>query len=72
MTKEEFLNSAYDLIYLSRCAVNGTVPDKERAEAMNEDMLFFAAGKHMMISAAAAGALPVLLQGSCPQPSWWQ
>ena len=50
---EEFRKAVYDLIYLSSCAIHGTIPEKERAEQMDLDQLYKAADYHMMTAIAA-------------------
>ena len=54
MTKEEYSRSAHDLIYLVRCALCGTIPERERVEKMVLDTLFLVAEKHMLKAIAAS------------------
>ncbi len=48
MTKDEYQNITKEMIYLVRCVVNNTVPDKERILKMNLTNLYQVAQKHMM------------------------
>ena len=48
MTKTEYRNAVYDVIYLVRCAINGTVPDKARVENINLEHLYHVAQSHML------------------------
>lgn len=48
MTKEEYLNAIDGVIYLSGCAVNGTIPDKKRIEGFDLEQLRKAANKHLL------------------------
>lgn len=43
----------YDLIYLCRCAVNGTTPSKSRLEQMNMEQLYTAAKFHTLTGITA-------------------
>ena len=54
MTREENLKLNYDLCYLLSCAVNGTVPDADRASAMDLGLIYREAAKHLVGSAVAA------------------
>ena len=53
MTQEEYRTATDEVIYLAACAVNGTVPDKDRVAEMNLDRVFAIAERHMI--AAAVG-----------------
>lgn len=56
MNKEEYIKSIYDIAYLSSCAINKLIPDKNRVESMNIANLYIASHRHMM-SAIVAMAL---------------
>ena len=43
----------YDLIYLCGCAVNGTVPSKDRTEQMDLEQLYAAAKFHTLTGITA-------------------
>ena len=43
----------YDLIYLSKCAVNGTTPSKSRLDQMNMEQLYIAAKYHTLTAITA-------------------
>ncbi len=53
MNREEYLAAMEDVIWLSRCAVNGETPDRARAESLDLDRLYRAADRHMMTSVVA-------------------
>ena len=44
----------YDLIYLCRCAVNGTVPSKDRTDQMDLEQLYTAAKYHTLTGITAS------------------
>ena len=46
----ELVKTGYDMLYLSLCALNEVMPDKERVEEMNIDMLFELCQKHSLTS----------------------
>lgn len=46
MTKEEYRKAIDEVIYLSRCAINGETPDKEFIASINLEHLYKAADKH--------------------------
>ena len=48
MTKEEYRKAIDGVIYLSGCAVNGTIPDKKRIEGFDPEQLRKAANKHFL------------------------
>lgn len=48
MTKEEYRRNAYDMIYLTACAVNGKIPEKERIEGLDFPNLFDVCQEHIM------------------------
>ena len=48
MTKEEYLCTINDVIYLAGCVVNDKTPDKEKTKKMDLDQLYQAANKHML------------------------
>ena len=48
MTREEYRKTAYDVIYLAACVVNGDKPDAERVQAMDVQKLYTVAQKHML------------------------
>lgn len=48
MTKEEYRKAIDGVIYLSGCAVNGTVPDKKLVEGLDTEQLRKAANKHFL------------------------
>ena len=43
----------YDLIYLCKCAVNGTIPSKSRLDQMNMEQLYTAAKFHTLTGITA-------------------
>lgn len=52
--KGEIMNQAfYDLIYLCKCAVNGTIPSKSRLDQMNMEELYIAAKHHTLTGITA-------------------
>ena len=53
MTKEEYRTAIEYVIWLSGCAVNGTVPDRERAKKISLENLYKAAKMHMLTAAVA-------------------
>lgn len=46
----ELVKTGYDMLYLSLCALNDAIPDKERVEEMNNNMLFVLCHKHSLTS----------------------
>ena len=48
MTDEEYRNSIYDVIYLSGCVVNGTVPDRKKIDNIDLGDLYQSAQKHSL------------------------
>lgn len=42
----ELIKTGYDMLYLSLCALNNVMPDKERVQNLNNDMLFELCQKH--------------------------
>ena len=59
MTREEYRTTAMDVVYLAACAVYGTVPDGERVQAMNLNLLYQVASRHLL-TAITAMALELL------------
>lgn len=53
MEKSEFRKNAYDMIYLTACAVNGKVPKKERVEKIDKEKLFEVSETHILTAAVA-------------------
>lgn len=53
LEKNEFRKSAYDMIYLSACAVNGKTPKQERVSCMDLDALFDVCESHDMTAICA-------------------
>ena len=53
MTREEYRTTAMDVVYLAACAVHGTVPDGERVQAMNLDLLYQVASRHLLTAITA-------------------
>lgn len=53
MTNEEYRRAIDDVIYLSGCAVNGVIPDKERIEKTDPALLYEAAERHMLTALTA-------------------
>ena len=45
MEKQAYLKNAYDMIYLTQCAVNGKKPDPARVSEMDLDGVFEACQK---------------------------
>lgn len=48
MTKDEYRSTTDDIIYLSGCVVNDTVPDKDRVAEINLENLYQVANKHFL------------------------
>ena len=46
-------DTAMDVVYLAGCAVNGTVPDNDRVQAMDLEAVYAFASWHMIGSAVA-------------------
>lgn len=46
----ELIKTGYDMLYLSLCALNNVMPDKERVQNLNNDMLFELCQKHSLTS----------------------
>ena len=53
MTKEEYRKNAYDMIYLTACAVNGKVPDENRIQALDLPSLFRVCQEHILTACVA-------------------
>ena len=53
MDNSEFRKNAYDMIYLTRCAINSEKPDIARVEGMKLDSLFIVCQKHILTAGAA-------------------
>ena len=53
MDKNEFRKNAYDMIYLTDCALNGEVPDKESVNEMDLTALFEVCQKHILTACVA-------------------
>ena len=53
LTKEEYTEAIHDIIYLCACAVNETIPDRNRTAEMNLEFLYKAAQKHSLTAAVA-------------------
>ena len=53
LTKEEYTEAIHDVIYLCACAVNETIPDRNRTKEMNLEFLYKAAQKHSLTAAVA-------------------
>jgi len=53
LTKEEYTEAIHDVIYLCACAVNETIPDRNRTAEMNLEFLYKAAQKHSLTAAVA-------------------
>ena len=53
MTKTEFTKSAEDMLYLTVCVINGTIPAKERTEALDLSNLFEVCQEHMLTACVA-------------------
>ena len=48
MTQEEYRQAINEVIYLCGCAVNGVIPDKNKTDGLNLDVLYRAADKHFL------------------------
>ena len=53
MEKNEFRKNAYDMIYLTRCAVKGETPDKTKINAVNLTALFEVCQEHILTGCVA-------------------
>ncbi|MGN0181162.1 MAG: hypothetical protein ACI4DP_01930 [Candidatus Ornithomonoglobus sp.] len=53
MTDSEMKTSAYDMLYLSACAIDGISPDRERIQQMNDDDLYAVCRFHSLTAVAA-------------------
>lgn len=53
MTREEYKDAMDDVIYLCTCAINGKVPDRERAAKMNLTRLYQASRRHTLTAIVA-------------------
>lgn len=53
MEKQAYLKNAYDMIYLTQCAVNGKKPDPARVSEMDFDGVFEACQKHTLTACTA-------------------
>lgn len=53
MEQEQFRKSAYDMIYLTSCALNSRTPDITRVSEMDLDGLFFVCQKHSLTACVA-------------------
>ena len=53
LTKEEYTKAIHDVIYLCACAVNETIPDRNKTAEMNLEFLYKAAQKHSLTAAVA-------------------
>ena len=53
MNRQEYRAAMENVIYLSRCAVNGVNPDRERVGNMDLAALYAAADRHMMTAVVA-------------------
>jgi len=53
MEKEQFRSNAMDMLYLTRCAVNGEVPDKKKISQIDLDCLFIVCQKHILTACVA-------------------
>ena len=56
LSEQEYIESAYDLIYILSCALNDKTPDSAKIESMNLHRVYITAKRHML-SALAAFAL---------------
>ncbi|MGN0600694.1 MAG: nucleotidyltransferase family protein [Oscillospiraceae bacterium] len=53
MTDSEMKTSAYDMLYLSTCAIRGRSPDRERIQQMNDDDLYAICRFHSLTALVA-------------------
>lgn len=53
MTGQEYRTASENMIYLVSCAVNETIPDKNRIKSMNLPTLYKAADRHLLTAAVA-------------------
>ena len=53
MEKAEVAANAYDMIYLTECAINGKTPDKSRVESMDLEKLFAVCQNHILTACTA-------------------
>ena len=53
MTDLEMKASAYDMLYLSTCAIRGISPDRDRIQQMNDDALYAVCRFHSLTAVAA-------------------
>ncbi len=53
MEKQAYLKNAYDMVYLTQCAVNGKKPDPDRVSEMDLDGVFEICQKHILTACAA-------------------
>ena len=53
MTKEEYLCTINDVIYLAGCVVNNEIPDLQKIEKINLEHLYQAAKKHSLTAIVA-------------------
>jgi len=53
MTKHDYKQNAYYLIYLVRCALNNTVPAREKVEKMDLEKIYQVARKHSLTALCA-------------------
>ena len=54
MTREEYRKTALDLAYLAACALRGTAPEGARVRAMDVDLLYRTASRHLLTAITAA------------------
>ena len=48
MTREEYRKTAYDVVYLAACVINGDKPDAERVKSMDIQKLYTVSQKHTL------------------------
>ena len=53
MTEKELKRSAYDMLYLAACAINGIMPETERIDIINIDNLYSVSEYHSMTAISA-------------------
>ena len=53
MTQNEYTEACMDVVYLAACAVNGEIPDAERAAGMDLANLYTAAERHLLTGITA-------------------
>ncbi len=53
MEHEAFRNNAYDMIYLTKCAIHGEAPDADRISGMDLDGVFAVCQRHILTACGA-------------------